>query len=312
MIELPEGYGEVGRSLYARLRECKSLRELAWGDEMYHDDATGRILSREGRGKKILNQKPYIIADIAAVLGGIGKSNKIRPKYIISEEADSDGNEVATPNSLTIPEPAEPLPPAPPDEVVEDPEDDAKTSSREEQDVKAAEEESKLAAEEPKDGGETSALEEQDAEGTEESKDDAETSAVEEQEVKEEAEEESEPVVAIAKTGTKGDTARESDVVDGLIRTTVHWVNELDKNYARNWTSNVTHVTLHEGKWPAPLTAPVAHAVSENTPDPPVPETPAVEEEPTQESKQESKQESPKQESPKQEPPKQESSPQAP
>ena len=72
MIELPEGYGEVGRSLYQRLRECKTLHELAWGDEMYHDDKTGRLLTRSERGRKLKDQKPYIVADIAAVLGGIG------------------------------------------------------------------------------------------------------------------------------------------------------------------------------------------------------------------------------------------------
>ena len=257
MIELPEGYGEVGRSLYQRLRECKTLHELAWGDEMYHDDKTGRLLTRSERGRKLKDQKPYIVADIAAVLGGIGKSNKIRPLYVMS--SDSEGEDVAAPNPPKIPELTEPMPEMPPDEPAEESNDDAETSAAEEQDGEGAEGDE--GAEKPS-------------------------------------------KVAIAMAGTKGRTAREEDVVDGLIRATVHWVNELDRNFARRWTANVTHVPLRGGEWPAPLKSAVALALSDKekqqAPTAPASETSKGEQEP------------PKQESSPEQPPKQESPPQAP
>ncbi|KAI1777831.1 transcriptional regulation of mitochondrial recombination-domain-containing protein [Hypoxylon cercidicola] len=76
MIQFPEGQGEVGRSVFQRLRECKSLHELAWGDDMFYDK-DGKPLSKHERGKRLNDQKANTIADIAAVLGGQGKGNKI-------------------------------------------------------------------------------------------------------------------------------------------------------------------------------------------------------------------------------------------
>ena len=168
MIEFPEGYGEVGRSAYQRLRECKSLHELAWGDEMYHDDKTGRLLTRDQRGRRLKDQKPYIIADIAAILGGAGKGNKVRPAYLLGDD-----------------------------------------------DV--------LRTNEP--GEEARVIEMRDGK----------------------------PYVVDAAAGKIGNVARAEDVVDGLLRATVHWVNEDDRKHARTWPPNVTHEQLEDsGKWPPP------------------------------------------------------------
>lgn len=98
MIQFPEGYGEVGRSVFQRLRECKTLHELSWGDDMFYDK-DGNPLSKHERGKKLNNQKANAIADMAAVLGGKGKGNKIwtamaddKPEDLANVEAADEKN----------------------------------------------------------------------------------------------------------------------------------------------------------------------------------------------------------------------------
>ncbi|KAI0383029.1 transcriptional regulation of mitochondrial recombination-domain-containing protein [Hypomontagnella monticulosa] len=76
MIQFPEGYGEVGRSVYQRLRECKKLQELSWGDDMLYDDE-GKPLTKHERGKRLNDMRAKTIADMAAVLKGLGKGSKI-------------------------------------------------------------------------------------------------------------------------------------------------------------------------------------------------------------------------------------------
>ncbi|KAK6950122.1 hypothetical protein Daesc_008448 [Daldinia eschscholtzii] len=76
MIQFPEGFGEVGRSVYQRLAECKKLHELWWGDDKFYDK-DGKPLTKHERGAKINDLKTSTIADVAAVLGGLGKGNKI-------------------------------------------------------------------------------------------------------------------------------------------------------------------------------------------------------------------------------------------
>ncbi|KAI3338938.1 transcriptional regulation of mitochondrial recombination-domain-containing protein [Ustulina deusta] len=76
MIQFPDGQGEVGRSVFQRLRECKKLHEYAWGDDvLYGKD--GRTLTTRQRGRRLNDQRANTIADMAAVLGGLGKGNKI-------------------------------------------------------------------------------------------------------------------------------------------------------------------------------------------------------------------------------------------
>ncbi|KAI1144059.1 transcriptional regulation of mitochondrial recombination-domain-containing protein [Hypoxylon sp. FL0543] len=95
MIQFPEGYAQVGLSVYQRLYECKRLHQLSWGDEMFYDGA-GNPLTKHERGKKLNDQKANTIADMAAVLGGTGKGNKIwmpvtdNPKELANLEAGND------------------------------------------------------------------------------------------------------------------------------------------------------------------------------------------------------------------------------
>ncbi|KAI8634573.1 transcriptional regulation of mitochondrial recombination-domain-containing protein [Xylariaceae sp. FL1651] len=76
MIQFPEGMGEVGRSVFQRLRECKKLHEYAWDDSLLYGEG-GRTLTRRERGRRLNDQRANTIADMAAVLGGLGKGNKI-------------------------------------------------------------------------------------------------------------------------------------------------------------------------------------------------------------------------------------------
>lgn len=71
MIEFGPGQGVVGRSVFQKLREFRTLHELEWGwqaEEL-------KSLSRQERGKKIHNQKANAVADIAAALAGAGRGN---------------------------------------------------------------------------------------------------------------------------------------------------------------------------------------------------------------------------------------------
>ncbi|KAI1807955.1 transcriptional regulation of mitochondrial recombination-domain-containing protein [Daldinia bambusicola] len=97
MIQFPEGYGEVGRSIYARLRECKKLHELSWNDEMFYDK-DGKPLTKLERGAKVNDLKTNTVADMAAVLRGLGKGNKIwvpmtdNPKILVNLDAADQKN----------------------------------------------------------------------------------------------------------------------------------------------------------------------------------------------------------------------------
>ncbi|KAH8895011.1 hypothetical protein GQ53DRAFT_804603 [Thozetella sp. PMI_491] len=70
VIEFPEGQGEVGRSVFQRLREFRKRHELEWEEPLFE-------LSRRERGVALNNQRANSIADIAAVLAGAGKGNLI-------------------------------------------------------------------------------------------------------------------------------------------------------------------------------------------------------------------------------------------
>ncbi|KAI1877975.1 uncharacterized protein JN550_000157 [Neoarthrinium moseri] len=78
MIQFPEGMGHVGRSVFHIMREFRQVHDLAWEDSMFRDDETNRVLTRHERGEKLnRSQKPNAIADMAAVLAGAGKGNKM-------------------------------------------------------------------------------------------------------------------------------------------------------------------------------------------------------------------------------------------
>ncbi|KAH6984969.1 transcriptional regulation of mitochondrial recombination-domain-containing protein [Ilyonectria sp. MPI-CAGE-AT-0026] len=97
-ISLPAGQGSVGRSVFQKLRELKHLHEVAWDDEFRYkpteeytpadrkriaeEEKKGNpdyrpIRTKQERGIALNRQKPNAIADIAAVLSGLGRGNKI-------------------------------------------------------------------------------------------------------------------------------------------------------------------------------------------------------------------------------------------
>ncbi|KAI0167450.1 transcriptional regulation of mitochondrial recombination-domain-containing protein [Pestalotiopsis sp. NC0098] len=78
MVQFPEGMGHIGRSVFHIMRELRMQHDLAWPDKMLKDEDTNRSLTRLERGEKLnKEQKPNSIADMAAVLGGLGKGNKM-------------------------------------------------------------------------------------------------------------------------------------------------------------------------------------------------------------------------------------------
>lgn len=95
MIQFPEGQGEVGRSVFQRLRECRKLHEYAWDDSVLYGE-NGKTLTRHERGRRLNDQRANTIADMAAVLGGLGKGNKI----VVKDAAEQGGSvgETATAN----------------------------------------------------------------------------------------------------------------------------------------------------------------------------------------------------------------------
>jgi hypothetical protein len=96
-IEFPTGQGAVGRSVFQKLRELKHLHEVSWSDEIRYkrpdeynskEKASAKKASEQGRDFKIIRtktergvaltaQKPFSIADMAAVLSGQGAGNKM-------------------------------------------------------------------------------------------------------------------------------------------------------------------------------------------------------------------------------------------
>lgn len=97
-VELGPGQGVVGRSIFQKLRELKHLHEVAWDDadvrprpesefsKADHKEAArareqGRDYSphrtKRQRGVALNAQKKNSIADLAAVLAGQGRGNKV-------------------------------------------------------------------------------------------------------------------------------------------------------------------------------------------------------------------------------------------
>ncbi|KAK0718351.1 transcriptional regulation of mitochondrial recombination-domain-containing protein, partial [Lasiosphaeria miniovina] len=63
--------GLVGRSVYQKLRELKLRHDLEW------DDGQLIQMKKHDRGVELNDQRGNSVADISAVLGGIGKGNKM-------------------------------------------------------------------------------------------------------------------------------------------------------------------------------------------------------------------------------------------
>lgn len=94
MIRFARGRGDVGRSVFQKLREFRKLHELSWGWQT----AEFQRLSRRERGERIHNQKPNAIADIAAVLGGVGRGSLMWTTEPVAEPvAETEAEAAAAP-----------------------------------------------------------------------------------------------------------------------------------------------------------------------------------------------------------------------
>ncbi|KAF4123207.1 hypothetical protein GMORB2_6757 [Geosmithia morbida] len=107
-VELPPGQGVIGRSIYQKLRELKKLHELEWDDDIRvrpESDFSkadvkqakkaleeGReyrpMRSKRERGVALNAQKKNSIADLAAVLAGQGRGNRL---VTSNDEAGGEG-----------------------------------------------------------------------------------------------------------------------------------------------------------------------------------------------------------------------------
>ncbi|KEY67162.1 hypothetical protein S7711_03022 [Stachybotrys chartarum IBT 7711] len=110
-IQFASGQGGVGRSVFQKLRELKHLHEVAWPEELrqktaeeYTDKdkkmieewaAKGRnyipYRSKLERGRALNAQKPNAIADMAVVLAGQGRGNKVLLSNSNEQEAQLAG-----------------------------------------------------------------------------------------------------------------------------------------------------------------------------------------------------------------------------
>ncbi|KAK4143845.1 transcriptional regulation of mitochondrial recombination-domain-containing protein [Dichotomopilus funicola] len=90
VIEFEEGRGDIGRSVYQKLREFQKRHQLEW------EDPALLAMSREERGHALNDQRANCIADLAAVLAGAGKANRMAP---VDANAPADDPEDHSPAS---------------------------------------------------------------------------------------------------------------------------------------------------------------------------------------------------------------------
>ncbi|WYZ40088.1 hypothetical protein EsH8_IV_000429 [Colletotrichum jinshuiense] len=85
LIQLPAGAGAAGQSVFQKLREFRRLHELCWDDSLLYtsvaDSTTGalkkRVRNRHERGIALNDQRANSIADMAAVLSGVGRGSRL-------------------------------------------------------------------------------------------------------------------------------------------------------------------------------------------------------------------------------------------
>ncbi|KAK4184176.1 transcriptional regulation of mitochondrial recombination-domain-containing protein [Podospora australis] len=85
ILEFPKGLGDVGRSVYHKCRELKKRHELEWEDESLLN------MTKRQRGRELNDQKANTVADIAYVLAGNGKGNKVPVTKVVKEEIPLQG-----------------------------------------------------------------------------------------------------------------------------------------------------------------------------------------------------------------------------
>ncbi|KAI2642904.1 transcriptional regulation of mitochondrial recombination-domain-containing protein [Xylaria nigripes] len=76
IIQFGEEHKLVSRSAYQLLRECKKMHMYDWDDSLLFGE-NKRMLKIQERARRINDQRANTIADIAAILGGLGKGNKM-------------------------------------------------------------------------------------------------------------------------------------------------------------------------------------------------------------------------------------------
>ncbi|GJC95746.1 hypothetical protein CH63R_02309 [Colletotrichum higginsianum IMI 349063] len=85
LIQLPSGAGVAGQSVFQKLREFRRLHELCWDESLRFtkntDTFTGvtktRVRNRLERGVALNDQRANSIADMAAVLAGVGRGSRL-------------------------------------------------------------------------------------------------------------------------------------------------------------------------------------------------------------------------------------------
>ena len=92
MVELGAGKGEVGRSVYQKLRELKKRHELEWEDERLLN------LPKKLRGIELNDMRGNFVADLAYVCAGHGKGNLV----VVKEEEDSKVKKKKSKNSKVV------------------------------------------------------------------------------------------------------------------------------------------------------------------------------------------------------------------
>ncbi|KAK1756215.1 transcriptional regulation of mitochondrial recombination-domain-containing protein [Echria macrotheca] len=76
IVSFGEGMGNVGRNVYQKLVEFKRRHELEWSSDTEEVRRMEKMDKRE-RGRRINDQRANAVADMAAVLAGTGKGNKM-------------------------------------------------------------------------------------------------------------------------------------------------------------------------------------------------------------------------------------------
>lgn len=93
LIEVPKGLGVVGRNVMQKLREFRRRHELEWGWQA--EELLSR--SRRERGELIHNQRSNAVADIAAVLAGAGRGNRMwTAETAAAAEAEAEAETAAS------------------------------------------------------------------------------------------------------------------------------------------------------------------------------------------------------------------------
>ncbi|KAK2732130.1 hypothetical protein CKAH01_02076 [Colletotrichum kahawae] len=91
LIQLPQGAGAAGQSVFQKLREFRRMHELCWDESLRHEEVNvealpvdpkevkvrRKALNKFERGQKLNDQYANSIADMAAVLAGGGRGNRL-------------------------------------------------------------------------------------------------------------------------------------------------------------------------------------------------------------------------------------------